>query len=109
MDWKRAFHMLANANDIGVYLMRRDGHYWIRCDREADVHKSVNKTLRDAGICLNDKIYDGLISALVTLDMALKMAEHAGIDYKGDVGEEQFKEVHHDRIDKVARGEGGLT
>ena len=112
-DWKKMFMLLANANNLGIYVTEADGHWWI--ESEPTEYMDYNETLCVNGIRVNNKIYGGILEALAVIDESLKLCKRRGIEDSGlDNVYSQNKEYHGEfkpamgRIDKVKNGEGGL-
>ena len=106
IDWELCFKRLLALSEMGVYITRADGHFWIYYG-DTEFH-NAKKILTDEGISVNNKIYGGFIEAIETMRQALYMA---GVD----IDEVEFDEwdlapngVDTSRITKRAKGKGGL-
>ena len=105
------FKLLLAANYLGIYIQMADGHWYVRCEDIVQNDWNFSDFLREQGISFNDKIYNGPLEALATIDEAFRMVdgrgilEHAYTDnwYMGEF------EVGEGRLDKVKKGEGGLA
>jgi hypothetical protein len=102
-------------NDIGCSLIGRDGHIWIEennLDGDGDFVSELSLILKEAGVCLNSKIYGGILQALDTIDEALRLAgtnnllnryiENKDRIFFGDPG------IGISRIDIQEKGKGGI-
>ena len=107
IDWKKAFGLLARANNWGIRITEADGHWWIWDDSEESYgYKSV---LQRQGITVNNKIYGGIFEALAVIDKSLKMA---GVEEGLDGYSFEFMghfEVDGSRISQVPKNKGGLS
>ena len=103
MDYEKAFKMLLAANYRGVYITMADGHWWIE---HGDIeYGGLQEKLKEKGMRIRSKVYDGPLQALARINVAAKMAskdDKGLIDgtytsdwYMGDGREDnQVSEVH---------------
>ena len=87
-------------NDIGCSLIGRDGHIWIEgnnLDDNGDFVSELSKILKEAGVCLNNKIYGGILEALDTIDEALRLA-----------GSKNLLDRYIENKDRIFFGEPGV-
>jgi hypothetical protein len=99
---------LLALNDLGCYLIGRDGHIWIE-----EINNSLfSEMLKIAGVILNNKIYGGILEALDTIDEALKLAKYINlIEYYENNKDRIFlgnPGVDNSRINKTSPKMGGL-
>lgn len=107
-NWKELSLRLLAAMQCGVRLEGQDGHIWIMTEKEP-YEFNLEGVLVAGRVCLNNKIYGGVIQALDTIDEALKMCDEQSllkmydeeIQFLGESG------VDGSRIDKVKDGKGG--
>jgi hypothetical protein len=100
-------------NDMGCSLIGRDGHIFIVENYFDDDYVSkLSIILKEAGVCLNNKIYGGILQALDTIDEALRLAgsknlleryiENKDRMFFGNPG------IGVSRIDIQEKGQGGI-
>ena len=99
---------LLGLMQLGGGLEGADGHIWIYCDNNCD--RSLGSILTEAGICLNNKIYGGVLEALDTIDMALSEAEALPLikHYSDEIQFLGSPGAAKSRIDKTEQGQGGI-
>ena len=102
------FKRLLALGNLGVYITRADGHYWLNVG-EVDEGENAAEILRREGIAVNNKIYGGFIEAIETMATALRMAG-VKIDETEYDDEWDFPPLIADmsRIDRVKKGRGGI-
>jgi len=105
------FKLLLAANYLGIFLQVANGHWYIRCEDTIQTDWNFGRFLSDHGISFNDKIYNGPLEALATIDEAFRMVDGRGIlehAYTDDWYMGKF-EVGKGRLSRVKKGEGGLA
>ena len=107
INFETYFKRLLMMNSLGVYVTHADGHNWIELDEECDYHAKF------AAVCLNNKIYGGVLEAIDTFDAALIAdGQNSLMQMWENYGQEvyMFRKIGADmsRIEKVANGQGGI-
>ncbi len=105
------FKYLLAANYLGIYIQMADGHWHIECEDTLQTDWNFGKYLKEHGIQLNSKIYNGPLQALATIDEAFRMVDGRGIlehAYTDNWYMGSFV-IDDSRLDKVEPGEGYLA